>query len=435
MRRVVAVALLHCLLWSCSEPAAPAPEKLRADGLTELQWQVERALRRSNCDWSVDVEHCLDVRTGSSFWGVDFANSTALHGAFVAGTVRLRPAAASAWLAEVEALPVDVDTYASAKAAQIWEGTLPDGAACSSEAECISQLCDNTTLASCGVCVPVPDRAVPCPVIQDAETGATKPDCPGGTVCHADRCVRWYELPEGASCAFEGVCAWPNVCRAGHCGPGAASGEDCLHTPCAPGLQCLEYSPDVWQCGTGLPIGTPCTVASGDGPLIWWDATRSTPACGPSLLCVPAADAAAATGQGTCQPRRHAGEPCVTSAECGQMDGWCNHGVCALLPAPGEPCAPTPPGVEWWTNSCEGLRGCDANQMCPVPSGLGEPCEWELDCAMPGRRCWQGTCQPLGAEGEPCDVKAWDCALGLVCTTVNGGTCQRFSALTCPVRF
>lgn len=127
--------------------------------------------------------------------------------------------------------------------------------------------------------------------------------------------------------------------------------------------------------------------------------------------------AAALTG------RVEIGEPCRHQTECeGFSDGTaiCDlgatcPGVCARLPAEGEPCF-------GWLSLCASPLSCSWSGRC-VDGTEGSACESQGDCWWPGFECvldgdGLGVCEPAPGLGEPCGIVG--CSGALYCI---GGQC------------
>jgi len=431
LSRRILLAGLTLALAGCAEPAAEPKEKLREDGLTELQWQVLRAQVSHLCDTAFDFEGCIDRQLNQVQTSSLFQWASGLRGGLAAKTIRLREPEARAWLATIAAAPYSARFDSALMSQRIWDGTRPAGAACWSNAECLSQSCGQTYQGTCGTCDPVTSPGTPCTATPHPDTGQISYKCPWPLVCNLGKCEETGSLQPGQACTTSQVCPYPTVCRDGTCTAGLGEGEDCLLNQCAAHLQCLEVQADTWRCATSQVVGLPCQVDTGLTSSSGYTGWSSEPGCGTTMVCVPPSDASAVEGMGTCQPRRFIGESCKSTVECGQTDGLCKDGTCQALPAAGEPCAPAPEGLEWWTNSCRNWLFCSEDRLCFEPGPIGAPCEYQTSCNA-GLACNNGSCQPLGREGDSCVPGSTNhCASGFICTTKNGGECERYQADSC----
>lgn len=214
-----------------------------------------------------------------------------------------------------------------------YDGTLPDGAACSPGSECVSGECWAPACreACCqGVCVaavaPVPAalgercRFAPCVEGHCADSGLCEPVLVEGEPCLADS-----ECGDGLTCAWDssGMCARLP-------GPGELCNRECrdVGTVCATFSRRCEPSAegsvcaDSYGCGMGQlcdassrcrmtvrRIGEPCSYPDG-------------PCRAAGTICRRGED----DGSGLCQPLSVEGETCGHNRDC--TSGWCDAGLC-----------------------------------------------------------------------------------------------------------
>ncbi|MHB8417814.1 MAG: hypothetical protein ACYDCL_07045 [Myxococcales bacterium] len=225
--------------------------------------------------------------------------------------------------------------------------------------------------------------------------GICAPLVPAGGNCGPlDQCA------DGLGCA-SGLCGGPDAGQSNLGGPdaGCTSNSDCQSC-----LLCNHFQ----RCQIGL-AGSPCV---GDyecaGPLLYCDPSSLT--CQPSLTFgqpCPASSSYATCLDGWCDPwalvcRAYSdlGGPCAAAGDC--HAGYCSlpdagDGVCAPLPAPGQPCGPQP-----LSSSC-----ADRDDYCDIPSGSPS-----------------GSCTALPENGQPC--ASFRCATDCYCVvdiTNPGGIC------------
>ncbi len=164
------------------------------------------------------------------------------------------------------------------------------GNACGNNADCISRLCNG------GVCG------------CSADT-----QCAAGQRCHSSGICVTANGPDGAPCNRDGQCI--NACIGGVCasrrapGKTCANNADCISRLCNGGV--CGCSADT-QCAAGQRChsnGTCVTANGADGAV-----------CNRDGQCVNACI------DGTCQPRRPAGQPCGNNADC--QSRQCNGGIC-----------------------------------------------------------------------------------------------------------
>jgi hypothetical protein len=182
-------------------------------------------------------------------------------------------------------------------------GTRMDGAACASGAQCRSGWCTGDA-ASCGSCVPEPDRSGKC---------ATDANCFYESHCsNEEHCE--LDFREGHSCTREAECDVYLSCIGGACVPNdQGQGERCGDSI---GL-CDQFHAQLTCAG-----GT-CRFASFANP---GEACPELGWCRGGGGCL----------DNVCQSGPAPGAPCEDDSNCG-WQAFCSHGTC-LIPG-GDPCA------------------------------------------------------------------------------------------------
>ena len=193
----------------------------------------------------------------------------------------------------------------------------------------------------------------------------------GGTCWIDEQCVsEECELSDCAMACCQGSC----VASA----PEAAIGEDCLSgQSCVSGAHC-DF--DMGTCVADLSEGASC---AGDNE------------CASSLDCIAS----------TCQAPPGEGEACLDFQCASPYACDVDTGTCQPLRHENEPCNPT-------ASICSlGLVCNPDSNTCTLPGGVGSACDYDLlgfNCGE-GAYCDydfmldEGTCQPLVADGEPCE--------------------------------
>lgn len=189
-------------------------------------------------------------------------------------------------------------------------GTLAEGKACSSSAQCSSGVCARSGKA-CGVCAARRPAGSPCAQPTDCERGLS---CLPDTVEGESRCVALGQA--GAACRVIGGlsdCLPTLICKAGRCAPalpgGAACDPSADEDPCDfwQGLHCSnagscelfrvgsvgELCGDVGLCRGGARCYGPgprrCVAAAPDGGACGSDRLGSGPGCDLGATCDGAA--------------------------------------------------------------------------------------------------------------------------------------------------
>ena len=180
-------------------------------------------------------------------------------------------------------------------------GTLPDGAACASDAQCAGGLCTNLKQSNpaseleCGVCATYVGVGSPCGLgvgqcdpstsvcMSGSTDGSTTPTCVAllgaGAACNGvvgscqptlscDTSTQVCVAPptQGQPCTPNVTnCEIPLRCANGTCAPGLQQGAACIGYECAPGLNCTGTTPTCEQPAivqAPSVLGTPCTVGA-----------------------------------------------------------------------------------------------------------------------------------------------------------------------------
>ena len=183
---------------------------------------------------------------------------------------------------------------------QAQPGKLANGAACGTDAQCMSAFCKTPANAVCGVCGMRSAAGNSCSVNND---------CDYGLACANAVCVAYGAV--GATCDTNHPCGAPNKCRGGSCvTPVAAGGacdfvaQDCDATQ---GLYCNQQR--VCAMATFAAAGQPCGIVNGayvgcSGGARCKGATLTMP----GTCLAPAADGAA------CDVNN--GPDCLSPAQC-----------------------------------------------------------------------------------------------------------------------
>ncbi len=136
-------------------------------------------------------------------------------------------------------------------------GTLPDGAACNSGAQCKGGACSTTTAAvdggtttTCGTC----QKGI---AVGQACGGTNTISCIVGSSCTGNVCVTDGSVDVGGTCTTAITCKVGLACASGKCAALGAHGAKCVaNGECQDGLVCLNKA-----CAAGIPLGNDCSVA------------------------------------------------------------------------------------------------------------------------------------------------------------------------------
>lgn len=200
------------------------------------------------------------------------------------------------------------ELYALELRCELPPGTKENGQSCVAHTDCKSAFCVYGG-ESCGTCAVQPAEGAPCINFQ----------CGPVRSCRDEVCIT--PKTTGASCVESRECSGAYSCVKGVCtAPLDGEGESCdpngLELPTC-NLQRLVYcAPDTNRC-TAIAVaanGEPCGLV--DGAFV---------ACALTQFC----DAAAGSEQGTCRPKRAAGEPCALGEEQCKDGLVCRNGVCS----------------------------------------------------------------------------------------------------------
>jgi hypothetical protein len=242
------------------------------------------------------------------------------------GRVRYDDAAAASCMAAIAALPCSEGFELTPKkepsCAQMFKGTLADGARCFVDEECASRVCLSDFCGGCcaGVCAPSPAGG------EGAVCIDRRRDCRDGLYCDtvspSPTCKK--QLPAGAACirtetdCLDGLsCIGPRGAET--CAAPPADGE-----PCDPDERVcanFDYYCDEteWRCLKSRPAGSPC------GSTDYWSSQ-----CEDAAECI----------DGICRSQLGPGEPCDSFQSAWHLclGGYCEGGVCSVLFTPIESC-------------------------------------------------------------------------------------------------
>jgi len=234
--------------------------------------------------------------------------------------------------------------------------------------------------------------------------------CGPGSRCEDGRCRA--EVPDGAACDADAVCAAARECVAGRCGAAIARGGDCGNavlscahgTTCrrtAEGLRCVDGEPPRCDGATPCTAGTRCIDGrcAGDGVCVSAQTYPRAP-CGVAAGCVEPAESMSPPSLPRCLRDgavggfcRATGTPCEPGAEC-------SIGRCVTVVGEGARCSPRSalcgPGLH-----CGPVARCVRDG---APGGEGGVCLAGLRC-NDGLRCdpYRGECVRGVASGGPCE--------------------------------
>lgn len=235
----------------------------------------------------------------------------------------------------------------------VFQGSLPDGAACNESSQCLSGDC---TLSQ-----------------ATGDAGAADPSCGTctTTIATGDPCKTGQTCAPGATCAGTS----PNqVCTAYSYGDAGAACDGVVAL-CAAGLYCDELSS---QCTPTSDVGAPCA---------------QTDACVLPLICTGASGSAL-----TCQQPAPAGSACLGNEDCAEGLGCstATHSCAAITwAAAGEPCGDL---ARCLVGSCPiqmGPNGPVQGGNCPAVVADGQPCTRAdpTQTCDAFAECANGTCQ------------------------------------------
>ena len=303
---------LFAALFACSgtDSSVEPPAPIEGEDQMAAAW-CETLVR---CDLYPDLDSCL---TAIDVVGPD------LRAAAEAGHLEYDPSGASACQAMLADVACEELTGAlDLEACEVWDGTVPDGGACATGAECTTGYCDQ------GDC----DPALSCCVGACASPEGDEGVAEGGD-CSFEPCV-----PE-AYCDDQVV---PATCRAL-----LAVDMPCIEGQCAASLYCRITEPSA---GTGL-----CSALPAEGE-----------ACDPALPVCARADNWCDPIDNHCRKLAAVGEACDEFPDNCVPYAWCTpDGRCEAMPGEGEPCADWPP--------CLGDLEC-VDDTCAMPPADEEDC-------------------------------------------------------------
>ncbi len=220
-------------------------------------------------------------------------------------------------------------------------GSLADGTACGSDAQCASGDCKTTTTngLSCGTCVKTAKEGEACNVAP------TNTACATDLRCDKNVCVKNVTIPPGGTCSFTGSpgsnCAAGTACNApptpnatGTCAPIPKEGQPCT-TTCDTNLVCSNS-----VCIARVDVGAACTTNSQCKNGLYCDTTTKTCAttkiakvgepCGTTGTKCDAGLACTSNGtSSTCVALKRNGEACTANDRCAEFLN-CINGVCGI---------------------------------------------------------------------------------------------------------
>jgi hypothetical protein len=300
------------------------------------------ALRDAFCSAAVACGDVIDLETcRRTSLGQPAPVSARDRAAIAAGTIVFRGDDALACADALARRSCDVTSQSSRVLPDacftVLVGTQGDGAACTRNLECVSQVCDAP--ACDGACCPGTCVGDAAPV--RAQVGAS---------CEAARCVDAAFCDEAALCvarkAAGGTCIVSDNCQFGlDCDPDGSCGAlPALGEPCAGACrdQGTTCSPISQTCVAVALAGAPCAMSSDCSVFYVCDATKHCglgvalgEPCSVGQHCAdPGAFCAAAPGEslGVCAPARQVGEPCTQSTDCATQTCDLDAEVCAEEP-------------------------------------------------------------------------------------------------------
>ncbi len=271
--------------------------------------------------------------------------------AMEAGTLEYDPKAAADCLDRIRTAGCDA-SFPRGVCDDVFRGTVAVGEDCTIHEECAGD-------AYCDLGTGCPGQ---CRQRGAAGAGCDTDDaCRTGLACMDASCAA--PLAAGSPCSDEDACGGLSTCLDGRCAPlrdtfVAAVGESCdpeAGRGCVEGASCVLTGFDAttstpeWTCESPSSSGGPCKVGFPDP-------------CPSNEYC----DADPATTlefEGTCQPRRGAGQPCEDGGDLGTQQCSsgleCLDGVCGSRKRLGDSCSS---GGECLSGNCE--SGTCAAPMC-----------------------------------------------------------------------
>lgn len=340
---------------------------------------------------------------------------------------------------------------ACTSAAQCSSGACVDGVCCSTACTGLCQACSVAKKGSGvdGECGPIKDGSDP--DVECTDQGA--PSCQNDGQCNGAGACRKYA--KGTSCGST-TCVGNNstgqVCdgfgscvldtTGTSCAPYLCKGSACAN-PCASDLDCV--SGNFCEAGTCKPKqanGATCAGPNGCTSGYCVDGVCCATAC--TGLCQACSVAKKGGGiGGECGPVNNGLDPdaeCALTAQSGcGTDGWCNGSGSCRLWAKGTGCgADVCVGNSKTGKSCDGLGSCANNatgtDCTPYVCGAGvcqQPCTTDANCTS-GNFCKSGVCTPKQATGAVCagtnQCQSGFCVDGVCCATACTGGCQACSA-------
>jgi hypothetical protein len=188
-------------------------------------------------------------------------------------------------------------------------GSLADGTACGSHAQCQSGYCKLSAGTLCGKCTPHAGAGAQCTV---------DPDCQATLVCNSGTCIA--PAQSGAACSATQPCLRTLTCIGGKCATPLAAGTACsAATDCdaSKGVYCNTQTKKCEQTQISA-AGQPCGIVN-----------ASLAACSGGASC-----AGIKNGQGTCHPPAADGAPCGPDIYC-VAPAVCTSTARCTVPNPG----------------------------------------------------------------------------------------------------
>lgn len=328
------------------------------------------------------------------------------------------------------------------------------GTACTVDADCPGEWCDNPTASPGGGACSV-KIANGEPVPPSAPIGGVCTTAVGTRVCASGVCDTSDDLcgePNSRPCATATVCRSAECNADGKCG-------DPNGTACTTAITCRTAVCETdGKCGQ--PNGQPCTASAICRSL---DCVAADGVCG-ALSGAPCS-AGADCRSGTCAADGRCGspngQPCTAGFSC--RSGACVSGVCSgicdsdaecllttFCDATSRTCLPDVRNGGGCTRAAQCWSGvCNADGKCGNPNGTactlngacrsaacihsvcGVTCTADADCGIDSY-CNAGTCAPGVANGQAC-TKAAQCASGVCasdssCGALTGAPCATAAA-------
>jgi hypothetical protein len=262
-------------------------------------------------------------------------------------------------------------------------------------------------------------------------------NAPGAGATKLEQCAGSFDSAKATCGAVdESACAQP-------------TGSLASGSPCGEGMQCQSgfcktanpYAPGCGVCADRIPVGQKCTVADlcVDGSWCVWGSNNSgtcttvtkgdvgAPCSGGASTCKDGLTCDFATN--TCVAPQAEGGSCTTRPDC-HAPLACISGKCAQAKTAGQACL---------ADQCAPGLGCDLqSQTCKARVAVdpGKACDNEVNycrlgfCQSSSGSGTTGTCSPIIADGQPCDITSTSATCDSNAQCVNG-KCVIFDPSTC----